>query len=130
MIKWFKDLFHVVRVYKEQNRLLAEELQNLKNKLNEQEGRIDYCFDEVNAGVNTIKERTDISADVTFSRHAKNQIVVIGRYKNCDYIQTYSILDNDFDYLINMLKDMQRHGVVSKIDAVPHMSAVLKRETP
>jgi hypothetical protein len=73
-----------------------------------------------------IKDRTTISADLNY--RGGGQIIIIGRYRNEDYIQTYSVPDRDLRGLIETLRNMQRYGAIRRIDAAPQLRAVIKRE--
>jgi len=74
-----------------------------------------------------IKDRTEISADVGFSPRCANQIIVVGRYRNADFIQVYSIMDQSMDQLIDQLRSMQHYGSVRKIDAPYGFKATVQR---
>lgn len=73
-----------------------------------------------------IRDRTDIAVDVRF-REASH-IIVVGRYKNADYVQSFTMRDTELEGLIRQLRDMERGGYVRRIDAVPEIRAVIKRE--
>ena len=74
-----------------------------------------------------VKDRTDIAANVGH-RGPKNHVIVIGRYKNVDYVQTYELGDMEFLGLLDMLHKIERHGVVRRLDAPPVMRAVFERD--
>ena len=103
LISWFKALRFVVKSYVTDMRALRRRMDEL-DKL--------------------IRERTDIAVDVRFRE--PNYVIVVGRYKNADYIQTYSVRSNDLGYLIDMLKNMERHAQVRIVDAPPGMKAVVR----
>lgn len=73
-----------------------------------------------------IRDRTDISVELGF-RSATN-VIVTGRYKNADYVQTFQINERDTGALVDQLREMQRFGVIRKIDCPPPLKAVFKRE--
>lgn len=75
-----------------------------------------------------VRERTDIAVDVRFQE--PNYVIVVGRYKNVDYVQTYTLRTDSLGYLIDILKDMERVGCVRVVDAPPHMRAVVRRGDP
>jgi hypothetical protein len=105
MIKWFKELLFVVRNYRQSQSWLENELATT-NKV--------------------IRERTDIHADIRYK--SENQIIVVGRYRDRDYVQTYSVNGGDFKALIEQLRDMQKYGHIGRIDAPPQMRAVFDNE--
>ena len=74
-----------------------------------------------------MKQRTTVHADLSPHMKSPHQIITIGRYKNKDYIQVYSVTGESFSYMVGMLRDMRRHGEVGIIDA-PHGSECFIRE--
>jgi hypothetical protein len=74
-----------------------------------------------------VKDRTDIAVDVG-RMGRKNHVIVIGRYKNVDYVQTYELGDMEFLGLIDSLRYIERHGVVRRLDAPPVVRAVFERD--
>lgn len=114
MLTWFKTLFAVVRNY-------STEVSQLKAKIAWLEGHI--------AATNQIiRERTDIAVDVGFSRKDMNTVIVVGRFRGCDYVQTYQLAPDNIGDIINRLKEMERHGVVRRVDAPPHIVGAFKRD--
>ena len=105
MIKWINELLFIVKHYR-------QHLAWLKNEL---------------ASTNKIlRDRTDIHADIHYK--SDNQIIVIGRYRNRDYVQTYRVSGDDFRALVEQLRDMQRYGHIGRIDSPPQMTAVFDNE--
>ena len=105
MFKWIKELRFIVRNYRKHQTWLENELAQT-NKV--------------------IRDRTDIHADIHYK--SENQIVVIGRYRGRDYVQTYSVNGDDFRALVEQLRDMQKYGHIGRIDAPPQMRAVFDNE--
>lgn len=106
MIKWVKKLFYIVKNYSADVSSLRLQINNLEKIL---------------------RDRTDISVDVSASRMDANHIIVVGRYKNIDYVQTFSLQNNDIGKLIDQLKEMERYGEIRKVDCPPPMRAVFKK---
>lgn len=75
-----------------------------------------------------VRERTDIAVDVAVHRNDRSHVIVVGRYRNRDYVQTYSVQSEDFIGLVEHLKAMEAHGVVRYMDGPPMMKAVFERE--
>lgn len=73
-----------------------------------------------------VKDRTNIAVDVGF--RSANHVIVIGRYKNADYVQTYQIDTPEMSGLIDQLREMQKYGEVRRVDAPPSFRAVFKRD--
>jgi len=115
LINWCKKLIYIVNNY-------DLEIKNLSN-------RIDCAESNVNKGINMIKKRTKIHADVSYFEGSPTQIITIGRYRNRDYIQVFSLHnDNDFKMLIEKLREMERYGDLERIDCPIGLEAVLDRE--
>lgn len=76
---------------------------------------------------NIMIERTNIAVDLRF--RGANHVIVIGRYKNADYIQTYTMDTPEIGTLIDQLRHMERYGSVRRIDAPPNFRAVIERDT-
>jgi hypothetical protein len=105
MIAWIKKLLSIVKSYDSdlrRSRVMISDLEAI------------------------IRDRTDIAVDVGF-RDASH-VIVVGRYRNTDYIQTFSVNTPDLAHLIDRLHAMERHGVVRRIDAPPSVKAVFHRE--
>lgn len=104
MIVWIKKLLAIVKNYE-------EDMGRLNNRINYSE--------------KLIRDRTDIAADINIKDH--NHIIVVGRYKNRDYVQTFTVRGDELNHLVETLKQMERHGVVRQIDAPPQFKAVFDR---
>ena len=72
-----------------------------------------------------MRDRTNIAVDVGFK--SANHVIVVGRYKNADYVQSYSLDTPDLTALIEQLRQMERHGAVKRMDAPPAFRAVFER---
>ena len=105
MIKWLKKLKAIVASYDA----------NLAN-----------AHARIAALETMVRERTDIAIDVGF--WSTSHVIVVGRYKNADYVQTYSMDTPDLASLIDQLKQMERYGNVRRVDAPPQFRAVFERE--
>lgn len=114
MLTWFKRLFAIVRTY-------STDIAKLNARIELLKGRIA-------ANEQIIRERTDIAVDVGFSRKDMNTVIVVGRFRGCDYVQTYQVRSDDLTGLIDRLRDMERHGVVRRADAPPHIIGAFKRD--
>ncbi len=117
MINWIKKLLRIVRDY-------DSNLSAIKDRQETENNTMRRVLVE---GIRLIKERTDISANVNLGNRSPNQVIVIGRYKNADYVQVYTLETNDLAHLIGQLREMQKHGVVSKIDAASSVRAIIDK---
>lgn len=111
---WFKKLIYIVN--------------NYDNDLSILSNRIHTCSLEIQEGVQLIKDRTNIHADIHLQYNHPSEIIVIGRYRNRDYIQTYSVDNDDIEGLIDQLKRMEKYGVVQKIDAPIGIKAIIEQD--
>jgi len=130
MIKWFKKLFYIVKHFDDIHHTQSMINAQVDGALIEQHSLIKYFGNEVEAGVRTIKDRTELHVDVSPMNHGDpHQIILIGKYHNRDYIQTYSVAPEDFRHLIDVCKDMQRYARRGRIDAIPEMKAIINEES-
>jgi len=73
-----------------------------------------------------IADRTNIGVDVGF-RDA-HHVIVVGKYKGKDYIQTFDLREPELNMLVDKLRDMSKYGNVKRVDAPPIFKAVFERE--
>ena len=105
MLKWLKKLKEIVTGY-------DADMRNAHARIAELE--------------KLVRERTNIAVDVGFK--SASHVIVVGRYKNADYVQTYALDTLDLAALIYQLRQMDRHGAVRRIDAPPQFRAVFERD--
>jgi len=80
----------------------------------------------INALEKLVRDRTNISVDVGF--RTASHVIVVGRYRNADYVQTFALDTPDLNVLIDRLREMERYGTVQRVDAPPLFRAVFNRE--
>ena len=107
-ITWFKLLFSIVK--------------NHQKVLD----RLTYIFNRLVETEKLMKERTEVHADVHVN--SESHIIVVGRYRNNDFVKTYCIDDETFSDLVRHLNAMTRHAMVRKIDCHPTMKHLIKRD--
>lgn len=112
MIKWIKKLFQIVREYDRDNK--------------QTNGRIDIVRRSMAQAKGYIKERTDLHIDLR--RKAPSQIIMVGRYKNHDYVKVFNVQEEDLSDLIGIVRQMEQYGTTRSVDAHPDVSASFKRE--
>ncbi|MFZ2982025.1 MAG: hypothetical protein WA085_13415 [Sphingobium sp.] len=105
MLKWLKKLKAIVSSY-------DADIRNAHARISELE--------------KLVRERTNIAVDVGFK--SANHVIVVGRYKNADYVQTYALDTPDLAVMIERLREMERYGKVARIDAPPVFKAVFERD--
>jgi len=97
-------------------------------------GRTTRLSNRIEEAIKFIKDRTEVSADVSPSswyprnHRGTNTVIVVGRYKNNDYIDVYSLNVDSFRYLIEHLRELNKHGEIHRIDAPEPFSAVIRRD--
>lgn len=108
MMCWLLKLIKIVRSYELDRAVMRERIGELET---------------------LVRERTDIGVDIELGRSAPNHIIVIGRYRNSDYVQTYSVSDRDLEGIISLLDDLRKHGSVRFVDSVPKIRAVVRKDS-
>lgn len=106
MIKWFKELFYVVKHFKtlEQSLALLEE--------------------DMKDATALIRDRTEVSVDVGI--RGPSRIVLTGRYRNNDYMEIFDIPDKDFTYVVDMLKGMRKTHEVRCVEGPFQMKSLFE----
>ncbi len=120
MIKWFEKLFYIVKHF--------DDIVNSMEELSLDQRRVEH---NVNDAVQTIKDRTTLHADVSHARKNGhlNQLIMIGRYRNRDYIQTFEVHPDDFDRMVRQCIEMQKYAHMGKIDAPIGMKEIINTES-
>ena len=98
MINWIQNLKEIVASHSKLDHIVKSyqtDIRVLNNRMKE--------------ATDLIKDRTDISADVHLHGHNRNQIIVTGRYRSHDYVQVFTVADNELKTLIDTLREMQRY---------------------
>lgn len=124
MIKRIKNIISWLRKL---NEIVASH-SKLMHVIGSYQADIRVLNNRMKAATDLIKDRTNISSDFHFHGHNRNQIIVTGRYRNRDYVQVFTIADNELKTLIDTLREMQRYGVVDKIDAAYDMKYVIEND--
>lgn len=105
MMKWLRKLKAIVTNYE-------ADLRNARARIAELE--------------KLVKDRTNIAVDVGF--RSASHVIVIGRYRNVDYVQTFEMDTPSLGSLIEQLRERERYGSVKRVDAPPQIRAVFKRD--
>ncbi|MFA6199010.1 MAG: hypothetical protein WC679_01225 [Bacteroidales bacterium] len=102
------------------------DLKKLNDRISELEKFVTEKTNKISELERYIKERTNISVDMNLRREDYNTIIVIGSYKNKDYIQTYHIRDlNEF---VDYLERLRQYGSLRTIDCPPQMKYIIDHE--
>ncbi|MFW6100655.1 MAG: hypothetical protein ACOC90_04655 [Bacteroidota bacterium] len=75
-----------------------------------------------------IRDRTDLNADLSFTKHDHTHIIVIGRYKNRDYVKIFSCLHEDLNEIVPILRERQKYASLKFIDCPLSMRGVLNQD--
>lgn len=110
--KFFKSLIYIVNNYEKQHLLTTYNIHALS--------------DQIEGCEKIIKDRTNLNVDIGFK--GANHVIVVGRYKGQDYIQTYDIRNTDLGEFIHILKRMEQYGEVARVDSPPNIKASFMRE--
>ncbi len=111
MIQWIKNLFHVVRNYHE----IKTEIYLLRERVKRSEK-------QVAEAVQVIRDRTDVSVGVSATQRSHSYVFMAGRYKNRDYVELFAVDPQDFKELVNILRRMQKHASIRRIDSAPYVN--------
>lgn len=114
ILKYFKTLHSLIKSHEDSQ----AEIASLKRRLEYQSEKMVF-LDKL------IKDRTDIAVDV--HRRDMNTVIVVGRYKNADYINCFKLAAEEFPHLIERLKDMEQYGTVRRMDSFPEFRAIYDR---
>lgn len=69
-----------------------------------------------------------LNADIAGRPGPENYAVMIGRFRNHDYVRIHPLGHHDFGDMIKHLQGLNRTGRVGRIDAPVHMEAAIKRD--
>ena len=105
LLTWFKKAIRIVRRH-------DWEVQSLHQRIDRLEG--------------LIRERTDIAASAGY--HGESHVVVMGRYKGADYVETFHLGTEDLCHIIDTLRHLNRTGRVTVVDAPPSFRAIVKNQ--
>lgn len=110
--KFFKSLIYIVNNYEKQHLLTTHNIHALSDQIEDCE--------------KIIKERTEINIDIGFK--GANHVIVVGKYKGQDYVQTYDIRNTELEEFIYILKRMEKYGEVARVDSPPSIKASFIRD--
>lgn len=89
--------------------------------------RINTLVEEVQASNRMISERTTVHADIHY-KSGLDSIIVVGRYRNHDYVRCFNVESKDFHEFIEIFRRIEPRGRVGRIDVpFPSFSGVVER---
>ena len=72
-----------------------------------------------------VGDRTTIGVDFGFKD--PNMVVLVGRYRNQDYVEVYPLEAPDFAAFMDHLNAIKRYGRIRRLDGPPAFRAVMER---
>jgi hypothetical protein len=90
--------------------------------------RLEILTDRTLSAEKLIRDRTEVNADVAYHPKGLSTVIVMGRYRNNDFVQTYSVESPVFHSIVERLRSESRYGNVSFIDAPPAIKQFIKQE--
>ena len=130
VIGWIKKLFWIVKNYDRNLGWVAHQLHIVKGDMEDQEETLSWFQKQICEAKDMIKDRTEIHADICLHENERyrNSIIVIGRYRKNDYIEIFDMPVQDFEYMVNRLKEKKKWGNMAVVDAPSGIKAVLVDE--
>lgn len=108
IIRWFNTLNYIVKTWQ-------NEVSDIRYLIKDARNIAEDARDSAADSREFIKARTDVSVDMGI--RGPSTVIVTGIYKNKEYVEVFDVTGEDFNYLINMLRDMQKHHRIKSIDA-------------
>lgn len=105
LIDWFKTLRHIVANYGSDRGELYRHIDTTNQRITGVEQRMVAC--------------TTVSADISASIRDRSQVVLIGRYRNQDYVEIVDLGPGEFSDIVERVRAIRRHGREGRFD-VPH----------
>jgi hypothetical protein len=73
-----------------------------------------------------MRERTEVSADINYAGIG-NHIIVVGRYKDVDHAQCFTVDSNQFAQTVERLRELRKFAKLGRTDVPPAFSASFRR---
>ncbi len=106
MIKFIKHLIYIVKNYNHHQDVLLARIDKLER---------------------IIKEHTVVGVDIQ-SKYADNHIIVLGKYRNHDFVKSYIVPNTEFVNIVSTLQDLERYYNVQYIDCPPAFKAFVEHD--
>lgn len=118
MIDFIKELIRIVRNYE---RLRQLDCSMLDHNITE----VLVLKRNMKTLEKLVRDRTEVAADINY--RGPSSVIVVGRYKGADFIETYTLHDRDFHDLVSELRGKEQFGTVRTVDAPPSIKGVVMR---
>lgn len=129
MIKFLKTLYHVVKDYDNEAIAVAEIQELHRKQLVSLEVQNKNLMRLIHEATSLIRDRTEVHLDIAANRErGQNTVILVGRYKNRDYVQCYQVNEHHFRDFLEHLQDVQRYGEIRYVDAPPAFKAIINKE--
>ena len=112
MIEWFKTLFNMVSDYI----WLCKRIESVENDLV-------YLQNE-------LRHRTEVHLDIHHISKFPTSVIVIGRYRNRDYVKTFNFTHEGMGELLHIMRSLERqYGHIKYVDCPPLFDATIEKYT-
>ena len=86
---------------------------------------------EIQAVGKLIRDRTTLHADISPAGHDPSFVILVGRYRNRDYVQTFYLPQEDFGAMVDQCGRLSRTlGRWGRVDAPPVFHAAMRHFHP
>jgi len=75
-----------------------------------------------------LKERTEYHLDIHNRIDNDSQVILIGKYRNRDFVKCYNIRDDSFNDLMRHCVQLEKYAFKGKIDTIPGISACINKK--
>lgn len=106
MIKFFRELYTIVKNYNNKYDILLARIDKLER---------------------IIKEHTTVGVNIQ-SKYSDNHIIVIGKYRNHDFVKSYIVPNTEFVNIISTLRDIEKYYNLQYIDSAPEFKSFISHE--
>lgn len=129
MIKWFKKLLRIVKHYDDDMQNFTEKYVISDEILSRHEIELDSHRRNIIEAQQLIKDRTEVHADIHTYNPNDSRIIVIGNYKNTDYIEIFPVGNGQFNNIVDELKHQSKYGNIKRVDALPSIKEFIMHDT-
>jgi len=108
---------------------LFSHLKNIWEMPNKHEEQYRDMYNYVSGIHKELNERTTVHADIHYKGEG-TQIIVVGRYRNKDYVRAFTVRQESLSSLIEMLRTEEKYAKVGRLDMIGGLdfSAVYDRD--
>jgi hypothetical protein len=107
MIKWIKKLFKIVKNY---------------------DSDMYSCKTTIKEIRELIVDRTTCHTDIHARQDKGCAIILIGKYKNHDYVECFTLHPDHLRNLIEHFREVRNFSHMGRIDAYPEFKAIIEHE--